>query len=105
MRAGKLRHKLILQSRTDVSDGRGGRTTTWSDVEPVWASVEPLDGKEVFFAGATRQNITHRIRCRHRGSILARARFLFGARVLEIVDVRNKIELGAEIEAICEEVK
>ena len=48
MRAGRLRHRLALQSRTEVRDAYGASTPTWATQKTVWGAIEPLSGKELF---------------------------------------------------------
>jgi SPP1 family predicted phage head-tail adaptor len=43
---GKLRHRVKIQRAAEVSNGKGGYTTSWSDVATVFAAVEGLDGRE-----------------------------------------------------------
>lgn len=38
MRAGDLRHRVTIQQKAEVPDGRGGRTQEWIDVCTVWAA-------------------------------------------------------------------
>lgn len=46
MRAGTLRHRLTVQRPESVRDATGGETITWVTVGTVWASIEPVSGRE-----------------------------------------------------------
>ena len=51
MRAGRLRHRLVLQSKVANSPARdeyGGASLSWSTQATVWGSIEPLAGQELF---------------------------------------------------------
>jgi len=61
MRAGRLRHRLYLQTQSLTQDGYGGGVPTWTHAATVWGSVETLYGTESFTAdkiqGATQVRI------------------------------------------------
>ena len=65
MRAGQLRQRVQIQSASDVRDAHGSITRTWSTIDTVWASVEPLSGKELFEAQQVHARATVRIRMRY----------------------------------------
>ena len=48
MRAGRLRHRLVLQSKTEARDSYGSTLITWTTEATVWGGIEPLTGKELF---------------------------------------------------------
>lgn len=51
MRAGRLRHRLIVERPDTYRDATGDELTTWVAVDTVWAAIEPLKGNERFNAG------------------------------------------------------
>ena len=48
MRAGDLRHRLILQHKTTIKDAYNQPIETWTDWKTVWCAFEPLRGRERF---------------------------------------------------------
>ncbi len=49
-RAGELDQRITFQERKSVSDGMGGYTDTWADIEllsSVWSHVRTSSGREV----------------------------------------------------------
>lgn len=46
VRAGQLRNLITIQSNTDSRDAYGGVTNSWGTHVQVWASVNPLSGRE-----------------------------------------------------------
>ena len=46
MRAGRLRHRVTIQSITEAADTYGDIAGTPTNGDIVWASVEPLVGRE-----------------------------------------------------------
>jgi len=74
MRAGKLRHQVNIQSKSTSStpDLFGGPQEIWTDVAlNVWASVEPLQGRELVAAQAVNAETTTRITMRYRSGVIA----------------------------------
>ena len=106
MRAGTLRHRVTLQSPAGSRDSVGERTTTWTDVATVWASVSPLTARELIAAGQPMGEVSHRVRMRHAAVIAALDsswRVKFGERCLVVQGVRNIDERGREFELLCSE--
>jgi len=67
MQAGRLRHRLTIQTRMEVSDSMGGATVTWPEKYwlTVWAAVWPIRGLEGVDAKSLEGKITHQIRMRY----------------------------------------
>lgn len=78
--------------------------TTWSTVATVWASVEPISGREFFEAEHVQSEITHRVRLRYRAGITAQMRVLFDSRYLMIETVINYAERGTDLQLMCREM-
>lgn len=47
---GQLKHRVTFQKMQTTSDDQGGQVVSWIDVITVWASVQPKNGNEYFFA-------------------------------------------------------
>lgn len=45
-----LRHRVVIETPTESSDGQGGQTVSWATHATVWASFQPWKGFEVNFA-------------------------------------------------------
>lgn len=98
MRSGKLRHRVTLQQLVDNSPGHdtgGGLTQTWTDVSTVWASVEPLKGREFIAAQAVNAEVTGLIKMRYLAGVNERMRVTHGSDtydILAVVDVEKRHE-------------
>ena len=108
MRAGRLRHRITLQSPSGSQDALGERTTTWTDAcAPVWAAIEPLRASEVFAAAQNQASTTHRIQIRYDSSnseIDSSWRVKFGDRIFTIDGPpRNFNEKNRTLELLCTE--
>ena len=104
MQAGRLRHSVIVQSPGGTRDAVGDVIDSWTSVATVWASVEPLSGREALIAAQLHASTTHKITIRWDTSLAALAatwRILWGARVFDIVEPRNPDERNRTWELIC----
>ena len=98
MRAGKLRHRVTLQSPSAVQNSYGEEVITWADERTVYASIEPIDGREYLEARAHTQDISHRIRLRYQPdkSLHPSWRIKEGSRIFLIESVINRMERDRE---------
>jgi len=106
MRAGKLRHKVLLQQRTDTPDATtGAPAATWASITNPneWAAVEPLTGREYHEARARNSEVDHRIRIRYRSGITTKNSVLWGTRRFDIQAVLNVEERSRELHLMCKE--
>ena len=103
--AGKLRHKVMLQSFTTTVDmSTGDRIEAWADVGAIWAAVEPLSGREYIAAAATQSQVTARITIRYRAGVTAAQRIAHGVKVYNIEAVLADKNSGREyLSLMCSE--
>lgn len=104
MRAGRLRHRITLQTRSATLDAAGNRPAAWTDDATVWGAVEPLSGRELIAAQAAQSEVTHKLTLRWRAGVTAAMRVAFGSRTFEILSLANRDERGAELTLMCKEV-
>lgn len=106
MNAGTLKHRVTLQQETKVTDEGGGSTITWANVADVWASVEPLSGRELFAAQQVRGTLTHKIIMRYRPdiSVNSKMRAVFNGRIFNITTVINSKESNDQLQLLAEEI-
>lgn len=75
--AGKLRHRVKIQSPTQTQDQTTGEiTVSWADVATVWAAVEALSVKEYLQSQANQSEVSARITIRHRDGLTADMRIV-----------------------------
>ena len=105
MRAGKLRHYVIIQSiLEELQDDYGGATKTWQTHATVWASIDPLRGQEAMVAKQTQSSANYRIRVRHCVGLTPHMRVLWGTRIFNIVEVLNTNERNFQMELMAQEI-
>lgn len=104
IRAGDLRHRIELQSPTDVTDNMGGMTRTWSTVQAVAAAVWPTPAKEAIRGGALTMIGTYNVRIRYYSGLGADWRIKFGTRYFSIVSIVDENEKHVQMDLLCREV-
>ncbi len=104
MEAGKLRHRVTIQQLVAGSPQQlpnGEPDVTWTDYLTMWASVEPLRGRELMLAQQMQSEVDVRIRLRYRGGITADMRVTFGGVNYDIKSVANIDLRNSELELMC----
>ena len=96
MKAGELRHRVILQKPTETTNDIEEVVYTWSDEATVWAAVEPNTGSWYFAAQQANSNVKGRVRMRYRSDIDPTWRLKFGDRILNIESILNPDEKNIE---------
>jgi len=104
-RIGDMRHRITFQKPVETPDGYKGHTVSWQDMITVWASVEPLTGREYFYSHQIKAEVTHRVKIRYRADITTEMRAKFGERVLEIESIIDLKERHEVLEILCREEK
>lgn len=79
IKAGRLRHKIKIQSKTVAQDETTGDegVVSWVDFANVWAAVEPLSTRDVIAAQAMQSPATTRFVVRYRPGIDPTMRIIF----------------------------
>lgn len=99
MRGGQLRHWVTIQRRVESDNPTGEQTWTFVDWQSMWASVEPLSGRELLQASQIGSNLNARIRIRFFPGINAKMRvrhsYTFGDEpVLDYYDIESVIHIN-----------
>lgn len=102
---GAMRHRITFQKPLKTPDGYKGHTVKWQDVFTVWASVEPLSGREYFYSHQIKAEVTHRVKMRYRNGITLEMRIKHLDRTLAIESVLDLEERHQIIEILCREEK
>jgi len=106
MRIGPMKKRVAIRSATAVQDEYHENTLTWATDATVWASIEPLSGRELVSAQQQHAETTHRVRMRYQPGITVTAekRLLYDSRVFEIVSVILNKEGKRMLEILCKEI-
>lgn len=106
MEAGRLRHKVSVQEKQATRDAFGEERIEWREVQPAWAAIEPLRGREFLEAANHGADITVKITLRVHGEIQLRPamRVSWERRTFEIVSASEIETRGREWQLLCTEV-
>ena len=104
MQAGKLRHRVEVQTNTATRDTLGQPVASWAVTATVRAAIRPLRGNELMIAQQITPQVTHEIILRHR-SLTAEQRLVEagGTRTFAILSVANLNERNHELRVLCVE--
>jgi SPP1 family predicted phage head-tail adaptor len=97
VRIGRMRHRITIQRRAITFNDLGEPVETWSDWKRIWASVEPLSGREYFSSAQAQAEVTHRIRMRRADGFTTTDRIVFNDRVFEVDSIQNIGERNKEL--------
>lgn len=104
MRIGTLRHRVTIQQLVAGSPQQydtGEPDESWTDVATVWASVEPLQGRELTAAQEVHSEAEVRIKMRYRSGVTAKMRVSFDGVYYSILVVLDKALRHIELDLIC----
>jgi SPP1 family predicted phage head-tail adaptor len=125
MNIGDLRNRVTIQRYDTTRDEAGQEIPDWKDLATVWASVQPLQGRERFIAQQVQASLSHKVTIRYnRGwytewsfvtqnqiapigdqvKVSPKLRLVFDGRVLEINAVIDIEERHRFLELHCSEV-
>lgn len=103
MKAGSLRHRVVVEQKTATADGYGGSTLAWTTFATVWAAIEPVSGREYFQAQQFQAAVTHKVTIRYLSGINTTMRVKHNSRVFNIHSILNIEERCRELVLMCEE--
>lgn len=108
LRAGQLNRRITLQAPVATLDTYGVPTPGWTDIMTLWATIEPLSGRELVNAQRIASEISHQITVRYLGAltdtrIIAGYRALYKGRIFNIHAAMNEDESNVLITLLASE--
>lgn len=96
--AGRLRHRVTIQSRQNVQDPITGESVVvWTDAwVNIAAAIEPLSAGELIAGQAQRSEVTARITIRSLAGLTAEHRLLHNGRVFNLAGAIPDPDSGQE---------
>ena len=86
--AGRHRHLLTLETRTDAVDSLGDAATTYSTAATAWGSLEAVSARERLESQQVNADVSHRAIVRYTAAaqaLTAKDRVTLGSRVFDLV--------------------
>jgi SPP1 family predicted phage head-tail adaptor len=105
IRAGRLKHRVIIQSPVVAKGAAGGEVITWVHFRTVYAGVEPRTAKQIFTSAQLVSEISHVVIIRFIPGLSVKQRILYGTRIFEIKNTIDVEEKHERIEIHCKEVQ
>lgn len=105
MKAGDLRHRIVIQSASTAQDAYGEPVQTWGTFATLWAAVEPqpLQGREYFVGQQMQSEVSTRIRIRDYPGITPLMRVLWDSRYFQIESIVADRTNRRELHLMCRE--
>lgn len=104
--AGRMRHRVAVQSPSATVDSYGQETITWTTVSTVWSEMIGRGGGTQATVNKGQVTLGHTVRIRYASALASMDetwRLLLGARVLEISSITNVDYLNEILEITCSE--
>ena len=102
LQAGKLRHRVEIIVPDNSQDGSGGiDPDAGTTLATVWASIEPVSGRELQGAQQIVSQVTHKITIRWLDGVQALQRVNFEDRVFQIQYIQNPNETHKMLILLC----
>ena len=103
--AGRLRHRVLLQSCTGAVDDYGDPLYSddeqWTTEAAVWAAIDPVSGREFYAAEQAQSSVSHK----YRQGVSAAWRVLYGSRVFRILSVIDWEERHESLLLMAQEIE
>jgi SPP1 family predicted phage head-tail adaptor len=90
---GSLSERIAIQEKYVSRDDLGAEVITWVEIAEVWASAEPIRGREYVALRAAQADITTRFVIRHRSGLTPAMRVQWGDAyydIIEVIDVHGR---------------
>ena len=104
MRAGELDKRGTIQYVARSKNSFNEDIETWTDLDTVWCSIEPVSGSERWLQQERVSEATYKIRMRHRANLNSTMRMKYKNRYLQFLAVLNLEEASREIFIAAKEV-
>jgi SPP1 family predicted phage head-tail adaptor len=98
MKAGELRHRLIIEQPAKSKNAIDETVQSWETFATVWGAVEPATGKLFYAAKQLDSTVDGRVRIRYIKGLLPTMRIKLGDRILSIVSILMPQERQREIQ-------
>jgi SPP1 family predicted phage head-tail adaptor len=101
MRAGRLRHRLTLQSKTTTQNAYGEAVVSWVNQGTVWGAIEPLSGRELYAQQQIQPETKVRVVMRYHSTIDESWRIVSGGKYYDIDTIINADERNRMLTIMC----
>jgi SPP1 family predicted phage head-tail adaptor len=104
MKIGKLRHRIIFQTKTISYDSYNEPLETWTDSFTVWAEVVNSSGKELYYAQKVCAETSIVFKVRYNPEITGIMRVIYNNCIFDILSVIDSNGAKKELQIAAKEV-
>lgn len=97
MNVSKLIHKATLSVPTFTKTARGDTTVTYADDGELYCAIDPLSGRELFWAKQLRADLSHKIVMRYTARVTHKCRLRWNGKYFELGPPLPKDERNEEM--------
>ena len=105
MQRGRLRHRIIIQAKTETVGANGEKSPTWATWKTPWANIAPAEPSEQIIGERATETGSHQITIDYIEGLTADHRILYGSRTFNIHGIVNVDERNREMVLSCSEVR
>lgn len=103
MNAGKLRHRVIIETCSEAPNEMNELVPSWGTLATVWADIRPVAGREAMRAQQIAADANYVIEIRYYPGLTVKERIKYGARTFEINAIQNPEERNISLLLFCKE--
>lgn len=103
IRAGQLRHPVIIEQPADVVDDTGSAESKWIELARRFASILPLSGRELLEAQRVQSSATHTITMRRFSGLKTTMRIRHREQYFDINHIGDVQGRNHEVKLLCTE--
>ena len=103
MRAGKLRNKIIIESKVDTVNSVGDAIPAWSTFATVWAEIVTQSGREFQNAQQIHSTLNLMLKIRYIDGVLPQMRINNGGRYYNILSSVDPDGRRVMLTVMCDE--
>lgn len=104
MKIGHLRHRITIEDYKEVGRNQYNEPIyDWDVLAEVWASIEPISGREYWANVQIMAEVTHRIRIRYLPELKPTMLIKFKGREFNITSIINWQERNIDLQIMCKE--
>ena len=102
MRAGLLRHRIVIEQTTESRDSSGSVVNTWTQFATVSSTYEPQSGKEGVTEDHTQATQAVKFRIRYLAGVAPKMRITFGGNIFDILSAVDYLGMRTETHIMCQ---
>jgi SPP1 family predicted phage head-tail adaptor len=101
MRSGTLRERIAVREKVVTRDSYGAEAITWADFALLWASAEPISGREFVALRSAQSDLAIRFRIRYTPGVQTTMQVRWNGADYPIDSIIDRNARNREMELLC----